>query len=91
MIGDSFQVLVDGTADSGNYYEAWPFLTYLTANPDEFAGLGQNTVRELLRQYSSGSNETPLHVLERLLDGSKTTVQAVVGRYWARLAYADSK
>ncbi|KAK7751222.1 hypothetical protein SLS62_006767 [Diatrype stigma] len=87
VIGDSFQVLVDGSADTGNYYEAWPFLTYLTANPDGFDGLGRDTMREMFRQYSKGSNETPLHVLERLLAGS--TVQAVVGRYWARMAYAD--
>lgn len=92
MIGDSFQVLVDGSADSGNYYEAWPFLTYLTANPDEFAGIGRDTMRELFRQYDRGSNETPLHALERLLgagSAAATTVQDVVGRYWARMAYAD--
>ncbi|RYP43229.1 hypothetical protein DL768_010023 [Monosporascus sp. mg162] len=88
VIGDSFQVLVDGTADSGNYYEAWPFLTYLTANPDEFVGLGRDTVRELFRQYQQGSNETPLHTLNRLV-ASSATVQQVVGRYWARMAYVD--
>jgi len=26
VIGDSHQVLVDGTKDTGNYYQAWPFL-----------------------------------------------------------------
>lgn len=85
-------MLVDGSADSGNYYEAWPFLTYLTANPDEFAGIGRDTMRELFRQYDRGSNETPLHALERLLgagSAAATTVQDVVGRYWARMAYAD--
>lgn len=30
IIGSSFQVLVDGSSGSGNYYEAWPFLSYLT-------------------------------------------------------------
>ncbi|RYP05289.1 hypothetical protein DL764_003887 [Monosporascus ibericus] len=89
VIGDSFQVLVDATADSGNYYEAWPFLTYLTANPDEFAGLGRDTVRELFRQYQRGSNETPLHTLSRLVAASSATAQQVVGRYWARMAYVD--
>ncbi len=44
-------MLVDGTADTGNYYEAWPFLAYMTANPDGYAGLGRDTVRELFRQY----------------------------------------
>ncbi|RYO78573.1 hypothetical protein DL766_001715 [Monosporascus sp. MC13-8B] len=89
VIGDSFQVLVDGTAGSGNYYEAWPFLAYLTANPDEFEGLGRDTVRELFRQYQRNSNETPLHTLDRLLAASSATAQQVVGRYWARMAYVD--
>ncbi|KAI1186977.1 hypothetical protein F5B17DRAFT_339536 [Nemania serpens] len=87
VIGDSFQVLVDGSANTGNYYEAWPFLAYITANPDGFAGLGQTAVREMIRQYSKGSNETPLHSLDRIATGN--TAQQIVARYWARMAYAD--
>lgn len=87
VIGDSFQVLVDGTAGSGNYYEAWPFLSFLTYNLDNFAGLGTNTIRESFRQYSKGSNETPLHTFARLSTGA--TIQKVLGRYWARMAYVD--
>ncbi|KAF1956072.1 hypothetical protein CC80DRAFT_548373 [Byssothecium circinans] len=87
IIGDSFQVLVDGSAGSGNYYEAWPFLAYLTYNPDNFAGLGTNTMRESFAQYSKGSNETPLHTFGRLSTGA--TIQKVVGRYWARMAFVD--
>ncbi|KAH7076386.1 hypothetical protein BKA63DRAFT_412570 [Paraphoma chrysanthemicola] len=87
VIGDSFQVLVDGSAGSGNYYEAWPFLAYLTYNPDKFAGLGTNTIRESVAQYSKGSNETPLHTFARLSTGA--TMQKVVGRYWARMAFVD--
>ncbi|KAF2966416.1 hypothetical protein GQX73_g7123 [Xylaria multiplex] len=87
VIGDSFQVLVDGSANTGNYYEAWPFLTYITANPDSFAGLGQTAVREMIRQYSKGSNETPLHSLDRI--ATSNTAQQIVARYWARMAYAD--
>jgi hypothetical protein len=34
-----------------------------------------------------GNNETPLHVLERVAAG--TSVQKIVGRYWARMAYLD--
>ncbi|KAG7104530.1 hypothetical protein HYQ44_015842 [Verticillium longisporum] len=86
-IGDSFQVLVDGTAGSGNYYEAWPFFTYLTNNPDEFAGLGSDTLRQLMLQYEENSDETPLHTLARV--SSNTSVSAIVGRYWARMAYVD--
>ncbi|KAI3391520.1 hypothetical protein diail_7182, partial [Diaporthe ilicicola] len=87
VIGDSFQVLVDGSSESGNYYEAWPFLSFLTYNLDNFAGLGTNTIRESFRQYSKGSNETPLHTFARLSTGA--TIQTVIGRYWARMAYVD--
>jgi hypothetical protein len=87
VIGDSFQVLVDGSVNTGNYYEAWPFLAYITANPDGFAGLGQTAVREMIRQYSKRSNETPLHSLDRV--ATSNTAQQVVARYWARMAYVD--
>jgi hypothetical protein len=87
VIGESFQVLVDGSSGSGNYYEAWPFLSYLTYNVDKFAGLGTNTIRESFAQYSKGSNETPLHTFARLATGA--TIQKVVGRYWARMAFVD--
>jgi hypothetical protein len=87
IIGDSFQVIVDGTAGSGNYYQAWPFLAYMTYNPDNFAGLGRDTVRESFARYSPRSNETPLHVFARLSTGA--TIQRVVGRYWARMAFVD--
>ncbi|KAE9572265.1 hypothetical protein CGCF415_v015068 [Colletotrichum fructicola] len=86
-IGDSFQVIVDGSVNTGNYYQAWPFLTYLTNNPDGFAGLGSDVVRQLQVRYSANSNETPLHTLQRVSTGA--TVAKVVGKYWARMAYVD--
>jgi hypothetical protein len=86
VIGDSFQVIVDGSQGSGNYYQAWPFLTYLTNNPDGFAGLGPTTLGTMMVSHK-GNNETPLHVLERV--ASPTKVQKIVGRYWARMAYLD--
>jgi hypothetical protein len=86
VIGDSFQVIVDGSSGSGNYYQAWPFLTYLTNNPDGYPGLGATALREMFRKHM-GNNETPLHVLERVASGVK--VQKIVGRYWARMAYVD--
>lgn len=86
-IGDSFQVIVDGSTDTGNYYQAWPFLTYMTYNLDQFAGLGTFTVRDMMRKYTRGSNETPLHSLARVATNS--TVGQIVGRYWARMAYVD--
>ncbi|KAE8151600.1 hypothetical protein BDV25DRAFT_152486 [Aspergillus avenaceus] len=87
VIGDSYQVIVDASTDTGNYYQAWPFFTYLTNNPDNFTGLGTDTVRELFRQYKVNSNETPLHTLARV--STSATVQEIVGRYWAHMAYFD--
>jgi hypothetical protein len=69
-----------------NYYQAWPFFAYLTYNPDSYVGLGRQAIPDLFRTYK-GNNETPLHTLERML--APRTVQAVVGRYWARMAYVD--
>ncbi|KAL4866144.1 hypothetical protein BDV12DRAFT_210679 [Aspergillus spectabilis] len=87
VIGDSFQVLVDGSVGSGNYYQARPVLTYLTNNPDNVTRLGSSAVWDLWEGYEEGSNETPLHTLSRLL--GDTSVGSVIGRYWARMAYVD--
>ncbi|KAJ4357629.1 uncharacterized protein N0V89_002205 [Didymosphaeria variabile] len=89
IIGDSFQVLVDGTSGSGNYYQAWPFLSYITNNPDAYPGLGKTILLDMIRKYQLGSNETPLHTLSRLLGSGGVNMQKVVGRYWARMAYVD--
>lgn len=70
-----------------NYYQAWPFLSYLTNNPDQYPGLGKMAVPDLMRKYKLASNETPLHTLERI--ASPVKVQTVLGRYWARMAYFD--
>ncbi|KAL4922009.1 hypothetical protein BDW62DRAFT_217854 [Aspergillus aurantiobrunneus] len=87
VIGDSYQVIIDGTASSGNYYQSWPLLTYLTNNPDNYDGLGQDAVLHLNEKYEVGSNETPLHTLSRLL--GSTSVAQVIARYWAHMAYVD--
>ncbi|KAI0173064.1 hypothetical protein GGR52DRAFT_541766 [Hypoxylon sp. FL1284] len=87
VIGDSFQVIVDGSTGTGNYYEAWPFLSYIANNPDNYAGLGIANFPNVWRKYKRNSNETPLHVLDQL--ASPTKIQTIVGRYWARMAYVD--
>jgi hypothetical protein len=87
VINDAHQVIVDGTQGSGNYYQAWPFLAYLHNNPDNLPGLGNTTLRQLWRQYTPRSNETPLHTLARV--STNATVQQLVGRYWARMAFVD--
>jgi hypothetical protein len=82
VIGNSFWTI----CMNQNYYQAWPFFAYLTYNPDNYAGLGKQAIPDLWRTYK-GNNETPLHTLERLI--APVTVQALVGRYWARMAYVD--
>ncbi|KAF4979155.1 hypothetical protein FZEAL_4583 [Fusarium zealandicum] len=86
-IGDSFQPLVDGSANTGNYYEAWPFFTYLTSNPDNFPNLGTDTLHQMMVRYQANSNETPLHTLQRV--AGSTSIARIVGRYWAHMAYVD--
>ncbi|CAO2658677.1 Nn.00g064000.m01.CDS01 [Neocucurbitaria sp. VM-36] len=88
VIGNSFQVIVDGTSGSGNYYESWPFIAYLNNNPDNYQKLGKDTLLKMMRNYTIDSNDTPLHALSKLL-GTEVTVQQVVGRYWAHMAYVD--
>lgn len=51
VISDSFQVIVDGSRGSGNYYDAWPFLTYITNNPDKYSGLGMVNFPNVWRKY----------------------------------------
>jgi len=82
VIGQSYYTIVHDQ----NYYEAWPFLTYLTNNPDNYPGLGRMTVPNLFRNHKR-NNETPLHVLERI--AAPVRVQTILGRYWARMAYLD--
>ena len=82
VIGQSYLLIVS----TQNYYEAWPFLTYLTENPDNYPGLGRMAIQDLFRNHA-GNNETPLHVLERI--ASPVSVQTILGRYWAHMAYLD--
>ncbi|KAF1849854.1 uncharacterized protein K460DRAFT_411661 [Cucurbitaria berberidis CBS 394.84] len=89
VIGNSYKVIVDGTPNSGNYYESWPFIAYLNNNPDNFQGLGNDTLLRMFRKYTLNSNDTPLHALSNLLADTGVTVQKVVGRYWAHMAYVD--
>ncbi|KAB5580219.1 hypothetical protein GE09DRAFT_1050809 [Coniochaeta sp. 2T2.1] len=88
VIGDSHQVIVDGSKNTGNYYQAWPFLVYLFNNPDNYTGLGHEIFPNVWTKYKRNSNETPLHVLDRLV-GPAAKIQDVVARYWARMAYVD--
>ncbi len=68
-----------------NYYQAWPFITYITQNPDGYQGLGRLVLKDMFDNHQR-NDETPLHVLERL---TPVKVQSILGRYWARMAYLD--
>ncbi len=68
-----------------NLYQAWPFMNYLTNNPDGYPNLGRDAVRTLIRAHQG--QETPLHSLSRLVQ--PVSVQTLVGRYRARIAYGD--
>ena len=68
-----------------NLYQAWPFLNYLSNNPDNYANLGRDAVRNMIRAHQG--QETPLHSLARLVQ--PTSIKTLVGRYRARIAYGD--
>jgi hypothetical protein len=87
VINNAHLVLVDGTPGRGNYYQSWPFLAYLTYNPDNIKGLGKYAVRDMIRAFRKPSRETPLHGLARMLN--TTTVNRVVTQYWARAAVGE--
>jgi hypothetical protein len=87
VINNAHLVLVDGTPGKGNYYESWPFLAYLTYNPDKIEGLGKFAVRDMIRSFKRPSRETPLHSLAKII--APTSVNEVVAKYWARAAVGD--
>jgi hypothetical protein len=87
VINNAHLVLVDGTPGKGNYYQSWPFLAYLTYNPDRIKGLGNFAVRDMIRAFKKPSNQTPLHSLATII--APTPVNEVVAKYWARVAVGE--
>lgn len=79
-IAMSHMTLVDAS-QRGNSYQAWPFLMYLSNNPDAISGLGNGTLLRMFEALPVGSNLTPFHVIQRVV-GSAATTQSLVGRYW---------
>ena len=49
-----------------DYYAAWPFLQYLTENPDDLAGYGTKFVKTLLQEGQV--DEYPFDMVERLAE-----------------------
>ncbi|WP_428241505.1 DUF6055 domain-containing protein [Gynuella sp.] len=81
VIGRSYLSIIHAE----NRYANWPFLTYLSNNPDGLTGLNSNAVQQLIRQYQG--QETPIHTLNRMV--SPVTAQTVMAYYNAHLAYMD--
>lgn len=67
-----------------NYYEVWPFLVYLSYNPDNLPGLGMDAVRRIISEAKP--NEYPMDTITRLFG---TDAQTVFGHYAKRMATFD--
>lgn len=67
-----------------DYYAAWPFLQYLTENPDHLDGYGQYFMRTLLQ--GGQTDEYPYAMIERLADAP---LNDTLGHYAKRMATLD--
>lgn len=67
-----------------NYYETWPFLAYISYNPDNLPGLGVNCVKRMISEAKM--EEYPLDTLTRLFG---TDAQTILGHYAKRMATLD--
>ncbi|MBQ8920645.1 MAG: N-acetylglucosamine-1-phosphate uridyltransferase [Oscillospiraceae bacterium] len=67
-----------------NYYEVWPFLVYLSYNPDNLPGLGITSVQRIISEAKA--NEYPMDTITRLFG---TDAQTVFGHYAKRMATFD--
>lgn len=67
-----------------NYYEVWPFLVYLSYNPDNLPGLGIDAVKRIISEAQP--NEHPFDTITRLFG---TDAQTVFGHYAKRMATFD--
>lgn len=67
-----------------DYYEVWPFLVYLSDNPDNLPGLGTKAVSRIISEAKP--DEMPLDTITRLFG---TDIQTVFGHYAKRMATFD--
>ena len=67
-----------------SYYEVWPFLVYLSYNPDNLPNLGIHAVQQMMSQALPG--EYPFDTITRLFG---TEAQTVLGHYAKRMATFD--
>lgn len=69
-----------------DYYAAWPFLQYLTENPDGLEGYGSEFVKTMLQQGKV--DEFPFDQVERL---APADIKETLGLYAAHMAGLDFK
>lgn len=67
-----------------NYYEVWPFLVYMSYNPDNLPGLGLDSVKRMISEAKP--NEYPFDTITRMFG---TDAQTVFGHYAKRMATFD--
>lgn len=67
-----------------NYYEVWPFLVYISYNPDNLPGLGLDAVKRIISEAKP--NEYPFDTITRMFG---TDAQTVFGHYAKRMATFD--
>lgn len=68
-----------------NYYESWPFLQYLTENPEEYPYYGRDFIKRVMSEAHMG--EHPLHTVDRLSPG--VSLKDTLGHYAKRMASLD--
>jgi len=67
-----------------NYYEVWPFLVYLSYNPDNIDGLGVKAVKRIISEAKP--DEYPFDTITRLFGSD---AQTIFGNYAKRMATFD--
>ncbi len=67
-----------------DYYAAWPFLQYLTENPDNLPGYGTDFVKTMLQQGQV--DEYPLSMIDRLAEAD---MKDTLGHFAKRMATLD--
>ncbi len=67
-----------------DYYAAWPFLQYLTENPDNLEGYGTDFVKTMLQEGQV--DEYPLQMIDRL---AAADMKDTLGHFAKRMATLD--
>ena len=63
-----------------NYYEVWPFLMYISYNPDDLPGLGINAVKRIISEAKP--YEYPFDTITRLFGTDSQTMPFVLNAFF---------